>query len=324
MPRPIYDLFTTGQKVLINGSRGSYKVAKALKQNVFQASTVGTNTPVIIKTESADPIIYQTEANCYGYRCITSSPYIRAMHEVVDNSTDRCMVFECLDTDLWSLRARAQELGQPFLKITAKSILEAVKVFSDMDGHFTAVHTDINPNNVLVSNVDSPKPTVKLADLGAVITSEGFDDFRLQGVEIRAPEIWKGVSPTPPCQVWSVEVTLMHFFANKIIFGNWDQDSRVQEFPLDTNKSAWAIGKIMKLVGPLERDEDPKYKSEFDLAEFFVKRDLIKVESLEEELAKVNVPSDCVSFIRYLLNINHKTRPTAEQALQHPWLQDLE
>ena len=63
------------------------------------------------------------------------------MHEVVDNGTDKCMVFEYLETDLWSLRARAQELGQPFLKVTAKSILEAVKVFSDMDGHFTAVHT---------------------------------------------------------------------------------------------------------------------------------------------------------------------------------------
>ncbi|KAF3481151.1 uncharacterized protein GIQ15_03910 [Arthroderma uncinatum] len=246
------------------------------------------------------------------------------MREVIDNGTDQCMVFEYLDTDLWSLRANAQELGQPFLKATAKSILEAVKVFSDMDGHFTAVHTDINPNNVLVSDVDSSKPIAKLADLGALVTSEGFDDFRLQGVEIRAPEIWKGVLPTPPCQIWSVGITLTHFFANRIIFGNWDQDSRAKEFPLDVNKSAWAIGKIIKLVGPLERDEDPKYKPELDLAEFFVKQDLIKVGSLEEELAKINTPIDCVDFIRYLLTIDYKTRPTAEQALQHPWLQDLE
>lgn len=96
---------------------------------------------MIIKTEGFDPVIYQTEANCYGYRCVAESPYIRALHEVVDNDTDRCMVFEYLDTDLWSLRARAQELGQPFLKATARSILEAVKAFSDMDGHFTALHT---------------------------------------------------------------------------------------------------------------------------------------------------------------------------------------
>jgi hypothetical protein len=46
-----------------------------------------------------------------------------------------------MDTDLWSLRARAQELGQPFLKVTAKSILEAVRVFSDMDRQDPVVHT---------------------------------------------------------------------------------------------------------------------------------------------------------------------------------------
>ncbi|QVM12462.1 hypothetical protein D8B26_007090 [Coccidioides posadasii str. Silveira] len=124
--------------------------------------------------------------------------------------------------------------------------------------------------------------------------------------------------------MWLVEVTLTHFFANKVIFGNWNQDSHVQEFPFDMKKSAWAIDKIMKLVGPLEQDKDPKYKTKFDLVEFFMKQGLIKVESLEEELAKVNVSPDCVGFLRYLLNINHKTRPTAEQALQHPWRQDLE
>ncbi|EGD91919.1 CMGC protein kinase [Trichophyton rubrum D6] len=324
MSRSIYDLLAKGQKVLINGRQGQYQVIKALKRNVFQASTVESKTPVIIKTEGSDPVIYQTEANCYGYRCVAESPYIRALHEVVDNDTDRCMVFEYLDTDLWSLRARAQELGQPFLKAAARSILEAVKAFSDMDGHFTALHTDINPNNVLVSKADSPKPIVKLADLGAIIPSEGFDDFRLQGVEIRAPEIWKGMLPRPPCQVWSVGVTLTHFFANRVIFGNWDQDCRVQEFPLEVNKSAWAIGKIIKLTGSVKRDEDPKYQLEFDLAELFVNQGLIKVGTLEEELAKVNAPKGCVDFIHHLLTIDDKARPTAEQALQHPWFQSPE
>ncbi|EFR04201.1 hypothetical protein MGYG_07208 [Nannizzia gypsea CBS 118893] len=238
MPRPIYGLLTKGKKVLINGRRGQYQVVKALKQNVFQASTA-----------------------------------------------------------------------------TARFILKAVKAFSDMDGHFTAVHT--------VSKAELSKPTIKLGDLGAIIPSEGFDHCRLQGVEIRAPEIWKGALPTPPCQVWSVGVTLTHFFANRVIFGNWDQDCRAQEFPLEVNKSAWAIGNIIKLIGPIKRDEDPKYQAEFDLAEIFVKHGLVKVGSLEEELAKVNAPKGFVDFIHYILTIEDKTRPTAEQALQHPWLQGL-
>ncbi|WEW59406.1 hypothetical protein PRK78_004878 [Emydomyces testavorans] len=283
MVRPIYDLLTKGQTVLINGRCGSYQVMKALKTTVFQALTVETNTPM-----------------------------------------DKCMVFEWMDADLWSLRARAQELGQPFLKATARSILEAVKVFSDMDGQDPVVHTelkDINPNNVLVSNVDSPKPSVKLSDLGAVIPSEGFDEWRLQSLATRAPELWKGVLPAPPCDVWSVGVTLAHFLAARALFGPGDQNAHANSLPKEINQAAWAIGKIVQLVGPLERNENPKYKLEFDLAELFVKRGIIKMGSLEEELARVNAAADCISFIRYLLTLDHKKRPTAEQALQHGWLQ---
>lgn len=109
-----------------------------------------------------------------------------------------------------------------------------------------------------------------------------------------------------------------------MIFRNWDQDCRVQEFPLEVNKSAWAIGKIIKLIGSVKRDEDPKYQLEFDLAELFVNQGLIEVGTLEEELAKVNAPKGCIDFIHHLLTIDDKTRPTAEQALQHPWLRNLD
>lgn len=50
MSRPIYDLLTKGQKVVVNGRRGSYQVAKALKQTVLQALTVETNAPCALVT----------------------------------------------------------------------------------------------------------------------------------------------------------------------------------------------------------------------------------------------------------------------------------
>ncbi|EEQ30473.1 conserved hypothetical protein [Microsporum canis CBS 113480] len=81
----------------------------------------------MVKTESSISGIYDMEMNCYEFRCTRHSPYIRAIHEAVDNGTDKCMVFEWMDTNLWTLRTRAQELRQPFLKVTARSILEATK-----------------------------------------------------------------------------------------------------------------------------------------------------------------------------------------------------
>ena len=102
------------------------------------------NQRVIVKTDNGVPGIYQMEVNCYEFQCIQNSPHIRSIREVIDNGEDQCMVFEWMDTDLWSLRARARELGQPFFKVAAKSILEAVRVFSDMDGQDPVVHTDEN------------------------------------------------------------------------------------------------------------------------------------------------------------------------------------
>ncbi|KAK2861090.1 hypothetical protein FQN49_004554 [Arthroderma sp. PD_2] len=253
------------------------------------------------------------------------------------------MVFEWMDTDLWSLRRRVHELSPLFLKVTAKSVLKVVKVFADMDGQGPAVHTgittkdpgsaydlsadtcqDINPNDILVSDVETTKPTVKLADLEVVIASESFDAFRLQGFSIRAPEIWKGVLPTPACDVWSVGVTLAHVLTSRALFGVIDQTARIDDVPLEISQAAWAIGKIIQLIGPLKRDESPKYTQEFDLAEALVDMGVIKVGSLEEELTKVNASTDCTGFIRYLLTLDHEKRPTAEQALQHPWLKALD
>lgn len=103
-----------------------------------------------------------------------------------------------------------------------------------------------------------------------------------------------------------------------------DKDARVNDVPLETSQAAWAIAKIIQLVGPVKQDENPKYTVEFYLAEVMVDMGTIKMGSLEQELAKVDAPADCVEFIRYLLDLDHTNRPTAEQALQHPWRQSLE
>lgn len=97
---------------------------------------------VVIKTEAeGDSILYEREAEGHEFDCIRNSPFIRRLYEAVDNGTDKCMVLEWMDQDLWSLRHQKLPLDSPFPKIVARSILSALATFSDMDGQIPTVHT---------------------------------------------------------------------------------------------------------------------------------------------------------------------------------------
>lgn len=90
----------------------------------------------------------------------------------------------------------------------------------------------------------------------------------------------------------------------------------------ETTQAAWSIAKISRLVGKLSWDSHSKYTEEMKLAEVLLARDFIKMGSLEKELKGSNVSPDCLSFIRHLLILDPKARPTATEALEHPWLQN--
>ena len=122
------------------------------------------------------------------------------------------MVLEWMDTDLWRSRSIEIPPGSDLPKNVAKSILEALTIFSDIGG----THTDINPNNVLLSRLESPTPLVKVGDLGNLVT-EGYNSARLQGHAIRAPEVWKGYGCWAASDVWSLGVTVTLSFRSSFI-----------------------------------------------------------------------------------------------------------
>ncbi len=101
---------------------------------------------------------------------------------------------------------------------------------------------------------------------------------------------------------------------------------------------AWCIAKIRRLVGPLGRPTNiPDYQEEFQIAEVLesttfnhpdtkLETQYIKVGNLRQELERLPDPKvspELIDFTEYLLVIDHTKRPTAVEALQHPYLQDL-
>jgi serine/threonine protein kinase len=123
---------------------------------------------------------------------------------------------------------------------------------------------------------------------------------------------------------------LAHWLAGRTIFGL--EDKIVEDLV-----EHWCIAKLMRLGGPIPSPNLSKTEivDEFALAEYFEKESFvhpqtgvdekfIKVGTIHQELEKVEGPIDpgCIDFIESLLVVDPARRPSAKEALQHPWLKE--
>ena len=95
----------------------------------------------MIKTPS-HPTTYKRERDVYEFDCIQKSQCIRRMYESFDDGTDQCMVFEWMESDLWSLRGRwRRDLSPNFPKTLARWVLMGLEAIGDVDGQGVGVQT---------------------------------------------------------------------------------------------------------------------------------------------------------------------------------------
>ena len=157
--------------------------------------------------EDRKKVVYEREYDNHDNTLIKASPYIRAFEDCIGHDGEkveqRCLVLEWMDTDLWKARMNPRSHDPLLQKNVAKSVLEALAVFADIQG----THTDINPNNILISGIEKSDPIVKVGDLGN-LCGEVINWVRLQGLAIRAPEVWRGIGVWPASDVWSLGVTV--------------------------------------------------------------------------------------------------------------------
>jgi len=122
---------------------------------------------------------------------------------------------------------------------------------------------------------------------------------------------------------------LAHWMASKVIFGPSNKT-------IEGETEAFCVAKMIRLMGPLGDPEQSNQEivDEFYVAQFleqstFVRPETgkeeqyVKVRTIREELNAIEgIESGCVDFILSLLIVDHHKRPSAKEALQHPWLKD--
>ncbi|KAL5894811.1 hypothetical protein ACKVWC_000029 [Pyricularia oryzae] len=328
---------------MLRGARATYELQQAIKgSTVFKARIVNPISLdekwAIVKTCSTvgEQRSLVREYQNYQIPDIAASPYVRQMHEAVGSFDDPgsnskisaenqpCLVFEWLDHCLWNVKSDKFRSDPALIpKLVARSVLSALATFERLG----KVHTDINPNNILLSSTVTSGDLIKICDLG-VMMDEGYTKHRLQSLPCRAPEVWKGQGVSHASEVWSVGVTLAHWLLGRAIFG---ADDKI----IEGHTEAWCIAKIQRLVGQFDvYTGQEKIEEEFDVAASLLDMELdethgnlqgklINAGSLRQELERIENPPiapDLVDFIESLLILDETKRPTAEEALRHSFL----
>ena len=151
----------------------------------------------------------------------------------------------------------------------------------------------------------------------------------------------------PSSDIWSLGVTvcsrtiypktqltdqLAHWLGNKTIFG-------ISDKIVEDLTESWCIAKIDRLIGPLGPPvQNPEYESEFRTAGELATgtcidpvsdgpTPYIHVATLRQELESLcgpKVDPGLLDFIDSLLIVDHTKRPTAAEALEHPYLRSNE
>ncbi|KAJ7959644.1 Kinase family protein [Quillaja saponaria] len=226
------------------------------------------------------------------------------------------IVCELLRANLYEFQKFNQESGGEAyftlnrLQVITRQCLEALEYLHSLG----IIHCDLKPENILIKSYK--RCEIKVIDLGSSCFQSDNLCLYVQSRSYRAPEVILGLPYDQKIDIWSLGCILAELCSGEVLFPN---DAIVM-----------ILARMIGMLGPIDVDmlvrgqETHKYfKKINDL--YFVNEEtneleyIIPVESsLEHHLLVTDVKF--IDFIKYLLKINPKRRPTAKQALEHPWL----
>ncbi|PIN02433.1 U4/U6-associated splicing factor PRP4 [Handroanthus impetiginosus] len=226
------------------------------------------------------------------------------------------IVTELLRANLYELQKYNRESGgEPYftlhrLQAITQQCLEALSYLHDLG----IVHCDLKPENILIKSYR--RCEIKVIDLGSSCFETDNLSLYVQSRSYRAPEVMLGLPYDQKIDLWSIGCILAELYSGEVLFPN--------------EAIVLLLTRMIGMLGPIDMDmlhngqETHKYfTAEYDL--YYVNEDTNELEYIipeESSLEHHLQISDSIfaDFLKYLLEINPKRRPTAQEALQHPWL----
>ncbi|KAF2273259.1 kinase-like protein [Westerdykella ornata] len=323
----------------LRGTRWNYLLVESLRNHtasstIFKAEIIPraeSQLPgkwAVIKSASEKKVLdmLKHEHDCYMNPAVRSSSHFRAMYEAIDahssaaSESPYCLAFEWIVRTLKDVPSKSHRQNSVLHKSISRAVLGAL---ADLKSQHL-IHTDIKNDNILISGLDRPSPVVKLGDLG-LMRSEGFNEYPVQPIAMRAPEVWSGIGCFHCSDVWAFAVTLFDCIS-PFVFGANNMPERHWPHP-------WAMAKLLRLFpdSVTPQPTDRNYQGYFRIARLIEKSGCgdntdpkcLETLSFEEELGKWDISPALADFFRYLFVVDYRRRPTAIDVLRSEQFQRL-
>ncbi|EGT54696.1 hypothetical protein CAEBREN_03025 [Caenorhabditis brenneri] len=321
------------QKMLGNGSYATVHLAKDRQTQSAVAIKI-VRTGELYNIASDLEIGFMKTAK----RTISSSNDSESIVSLLDNfglqgphGLHVVMVMEALGPDLLSILCESNQkvLSVHRIKSFSKNILEGLHF---LHSKCNILHLDLKPENLFVTvdpdNMDLSDPAcsarLKIGDFGTSARTYETVKRIVQTSHYRAPESFFKVQISPVTDVWSVGCCIYEMVTRSMLFPSCNE-------PTDKSGHKWYLSKISELLGPIrmsyfERNE----RNEEIFKEVFGNRDVLHEkkgqfnwispgELMREHPMKKTEAEEFNVFMKELMVINPKRRPSAEEALKRPF-----
>jgi len=225
------------------------------------------------------------------------------LHDVIHTENKLMLVFEFMDKDLkkyMDSRGDGGKLDPTTIKSFMHQLLKGIAFCHEN----RVLHRDLKPQNLLINN----RGQLKLADFGlARAFGIPVNTFSNEVVTLwyRAPDVLLGSRTyNTSIDIWSAGCIMAEMYTGRPLFPGTTNEDQLQ--------------KIFRLMGtPSERSwpgisQFPEYKANFQV---------YATQNIGSYLPTIDPVG--IQLLNSMLQLRPELRCSAQQALQHPWFNDL-
>lgn len=231
-------------------------------------------------------------------------PNIVRLQDVIFCQTKICILYELAHSDLHKQIYTQPRLPLPKIRTLAYQLFLGLAELHRQK----IIHRDLKPANVLFFH-EGDNMSVKIADFGiSRVSSVPVKSYTNDVVTLwyRAPELLLGSTTyNELIDIWSIGCIIAELITRKPLFPGKDVEDQMR--------------KILELISFRSQGEDFPILQNLPLFQKF-KKIGEEIEGKELDFP-VEDEKECIGLLKNCLMLDPSRRPSASQALEHPWFQ---